>query len=228
MAFKASDSLPGLLAAEICEKIIRNELKPGERILESNIASSKGLSRSPVREALRILEKNRLVELIPRKGARVTALSAEQAECFYDVFEVLYALVARKASQHATQEDKDALFSAMKKIETAAGKGDVDGYFDGIFAFAAAGMKAARNPLLENLLGELWPNNRRFQYASLSKRMEDLKANARFFQEMFRHLTAGEAQKLEETVREYARNEKTFVLRMTAKDETEAGGDFNE
>ena len=85
MAFIAPDNLPEILTRDISEKIIRNELKPGERILETKIAAEMGVSRSPVRESLRMLEKNRLVELIPRKGARVTDLSVEAVlEAFRD------------------------------------------------------------------------------------------------------------------------------------------------
>lgn len=216
MEFKPADNLPGILTHEIGEKIIRNELKPGERILEAKIAESMGVSRSPVREALRILEKNRLVELIPRKGARVTAVNAEHIEWFYDIFEVLYSLVARKAFQHATEKDREALFSALKKIETSAEEADVEGYFDGIFEFAAIAMKAACNPLLEKLLLDLWPSNRRFQFASLSKRSGELKNNVRFFQKICRLLNSGEGAKLEEIVSDYARNEKAFALQVAA------------
>ena len=75
MTFKVSSGLAEQITEYISDKIIRMEIKPGERVLEINIAKELGVSRSPITEALRILEKTRLVELIPRKGARVTEMS---------------------------------------------------------------------------------------------------------------------------------------------------------
>ena len=85
---------------------------------------------------------------------------------------------------------------------------------NGIFEFAAVGLKAAKNPLLESILLDLWPNNRRIQYASLSSRPDELKKNIRFFQDMYRYLIAGDPEKVEKVVKAYARNEKEFALKI--------------
>lgn len=214
MAFVAPDNLPELLMRDISEKIIRNELKPGERILEAKIAEEMGVSRSPVREAMRILEKNRLVELVPRKGARVTAITIQHIEWFYDIYEALYGLVARKAAEHADAEDLQRMQAALMKIEQSAEAGDVQSYFNGIFEFAGVGMRAARNPLLEQTLKELWPSNRRIQYASLQFRKDDLKQNVVFFQAMAKYAAEGNGKKAEEEIRKYAQNEKAFALKI--------------
>ena len=214
MAFTPSENLPEQLARDIGHKIIRNTLKPGERILEAQLAAALGISRSPLREALRILEKQKLVELIPRKGARVTPISAAHIEWFYDIFEALYGLVARKAAENADDQDREALQGALQIIEAAAAAHDIDAYYDGIFAFAAVGLKAARNPLLEALLKDLWPSNRRIQYASLSLRADELQTNLRFFQAMQNHLEAGVPSGVEKAVKAYARNEKAFALKI--------------
>ncbi len=214
MAFIAPDNLPELLMRDISEKIIRNALKPGERILEAKIAEEMGVSRSPVREALRILEKNRLVELVPRKGARVTAITAQHIEWFYDIYEALYGLVARKAAEYADDDDLRQMAVALDRIEQAAEKGDVHEYYNGIFEFAGVGMRAARNPLLEQTLKELWPSNRRIQYASLQFRKDDLKQNVRFFQAMAKYAAEGNGPMAEKEIRKYAQNEKAFALRI--------------
>ncbi len=214
MAFTPPENLPEQLAREISDRIIHNELKPGERIIEARLAEEMGVSRSPLREALRILEKQKLVELTPRKGARVTPISAAYIEWYYDIFEALYSLVARRATENATEEDREALQATLRQIETAAIDNDIDTYFDGIFAFAAAGLQAARNPLLETLLRDLGPSNRRIQYASLSSRAGDLQHNVRFFQEMYQHLAAGRPSRVEAAARSYARNEKAFALKI--------------
>lgn len=218
MAFKPSGNLPEQLARDISEKIIRNEWKPGQRILEAKLAQETGISRSPVREALRILEKQKLVELIPRKGARVTPISASHIEWFYDIFEALYGLVARKAAENAGEDDRRDLLKALQRIETAAAEHDIETYYNGIFDFAAVGLKAAQNPLLISILADLWPSNRRIQYASLASREDELAANVQFFQDMHNHLVAGEISKVEEVVKAYARNEKEFALAIANGD----------
>lgn len=217
MAFKASENLDGQIAQYIGEKIIQLELKPGERILEAKISEEFGVSRGPVREALRILEKSRLVELIPRRGARVTEMSASHIEWLYDILEELYALTARKFIENCSEKDRRMLQGALKMIEESAEKDDITGYFNAIFEYALAGLKGAKNPLLEQMLIDLWPSNRRVQFASLSFRAEDLKKNAVFFQQATQYVEDGNTRKTSQTIRDYARNEKAFALKMLNK-----------
>ena len=214
MAFKASENLAEQIAQYVAEKIIQLELKPGERVLEAKISEEFGVSRGPVREALRILEKNRLVELIPRRGARVTEMSASYIEWLYDILEELYALTARKFIENSNEEDRRMLQDALKKIEENAEKGDVTGYFNATFEYALAGLKGAKNPLLEQMLIDLWPSNRRIQFASLSFRAEDLKKNAVFFQRATQYIEDGNTGKGSQGIRDYARNEKALALKM--------------
>ncbi|MFZ5571319.1 MAG: GntR family transcriptional regulator [Thermodesulfobacteriota bacterium] len=219
MTFTVPNNLSDIVVAEISEKIIRNELKPGERILETKLAEELGVSRSPIREALQLLGKNKLVEIIPRKGARVTEITPENVDWFYDIFEALYGMVARRATERATEKDFQALGTALEKIECAAREENVEKYYDGIFEFAAVSMKAARNPMLKQTLLELWPYNRRIQYASLSYRKADLEKNKVFFQRMAKYASEGKPEEAVRTIQDYARNEKTFALKML-KDKT--------
>ncbi|NOY69455.1 MAG: GntR family transcriptional regulator [Deltaproteobacteria bacterium] len=212
------ENLPELVTRELSNKIIRNELKPGERIFEAKIAQELGVSRSPVREALRILERNRLVEMIPRKGVRVTKITAQHIKWFYDIFEALYGLVARKAAENADSEDIGNMSVALKKIENAAEKGDIESYFINIFEYASVGMKAARNPLLEQLIIELWPSSRRIQFSSLLFRADDLKKNVTYFQRCSKYVEQGNALMAEKVIQEYARNEEAFALKIVNGD----------
>ena len=225
MAFKASENLAEQIAQYVAEKIIQLELKPGERVLETKISEEFGVSRGPVREALRILEKNRLVELIPRRGARVTEMSAAYIEWLYDILEELYALTARKFIENSSEKDRRMLQGALEMIEESAEKGDITEYFNAIFEYALAGLKGAKNPLLEQMLIDLWPSNRRVQFASLSLRAEDLKKNAVFFQQATRYAEDGNTGKVSQTIRDYARNEKALALKMLNKKSVKASAD---
>ena len=96
MALKMAGTLPDQIADYLLGKIVRLEIEPGERILEKELAEELGVSRSPIREALRILEKTGLVEIVPRHGARAAWLSEENIDSFYDVFTLLFTHVVRR------------------------------------------------------------------------------------------------------------------------------------
>jgi DNA-binding GntR family transcriptional regulator len=89
--------VPGLtksLITHLRGKIIRGELAPGERINEAQLAYDLGISRSPLREALRVLERERLIASVPRKGSLVTDVSPEDLDEIYQMREMIecYAL----------------------------------------------------------------------------------------------------------------------------------------
>jgi DNA-binding GntR family transcriptional regulator len=94
--FKITKNLSDQIADHLIEKIIRFEISPGDRLLEQKVAEELGVSRSPVREAFRILEKTGLVQLVPRCGVKVTSLSEKRVESFCDVFTLLFSHVVRR------------------------------------------------------------------------------------------------------------------------------------
>ena len=96
MEFTAAATLAEQISDFLSHQIIRMEIKPGARIIESKLAQELGTSKAPVREALRILEKKRLVEIVPRKGARVTKTSKHHLECIFDVFIELMGLAVHR------------------------------------------------------------------------------------------------------------------------------------
>jgi len=96
MAFKTSENLSDRIATYLTEKIIRLKLAPGERILEQTISDELGVSRSPIREAIRVLEKRGLVEIVPRCGARVSRVTEVIVEGYADILEVFYGLMVRR------------------------------------------------------------------------------------------------------------------------------------
>ena len=215
--FRVSKNLSEQIAGYLRVQIIRGELTPGSRILEARLAETMNVSRGPIREALRILEKTRLIELTPRRGARVTNMSLADIEALYDVLTELYGLVARKAAENRDQRDLERIREAVKRAEAFASKGDPPGYYDAIFEFAAAIRKASRNALADQIAEDLEPATRRTQFATLSGRVDDLAKNITFFQKAMRHIEKGNAEMAQQTLRQYAQNEKGFALRMQRK-----------
>lgn len=89
--------------------IMMGHLAPGERLVESEVADRLQVSRTPVREALRMLEKDGIAVSVPRRGTVVVGLKIEDALEIYNILSVLEGLVARLAAQNITPEEITAL-----------------------------------------------------------------------------------------------------------------------
>ncbi len=113
-------SLSEQIASRVAERILGEVKKPAERILEQQLAAEFRVSRGPVREALRILEREGLVEIIPRHGAQVTALSVTEVKNIFDIRASLLGLAARLAAQRKEPQTIAALAASIEKLARAA------------------------------------------------------------------------------------------------------------
>lgn len=96
------------------QSILKGELKPGERLMEIHLANQLGVSRTPIREAIRMLELDGLVKMIPRKGAQVSNISKEDLK---DVLEVRKALDTLAISLACERIDAVGLINLKKASE---------------------------------------------------------------------------------------------------------------
>ena len=101
------------------QAVLRGELKPGERLMEIALSQRLGVSRTPVREAIRMLEQEGLVIMIPRKGAQVAEISEKDLKDVLEVRLGLEELAVRIACQRITEEELEELERAVKKFEEA-------------------------------------------------------------------------------------------------------------
>ena len=132
----------------LLQRIASGELKQGERLVETRIASELGTSQAPVREALRDLELLRLVESEPFKGARVRAFGNTELIEVYPVRAVLEELAAKEATKRLAG-DVHALEAEVESMRTAAKRGDVNSLVRHDIAFHRLIVEAAGNPILE-------------------------------------------------------------------------------
>jgi len=119
-------SLTGEVFYNIREKILSGEYKPNEELKENTLATNLGVSRTPVREALRQLEFEGLVKIIPNKGAFVLGISLKDIRDIYEMRSLLEGLCARKACEHATKELLDKLDENIDLSEFYCNKGDFE------------------------------------------------------------------------------------------------------
>jgi DNA-binding GntR family transcriptional regulator len=204
--------LPEQIAQYLAEKIIHLEIKPGERILEANIAKELGVSRSPVREALHILNKQFLVEFLPRRGAIVAGFDVKFIDHLYDILSALYILLAQKGLPNATRADFDQVIPIVKSMEKCADKSDFEGYYNGMFQFTLVCMKIVGNPILEQIVLNLWPSKRRMEFATLYRRKDSLRVNLNFFLRGVTSFTEGKFDMIEKYIKEYIQHEKENAI----------------
>ncbi len=221
MEFKASENLAEQITEHLSEKIIHLQLKPGERILEAKVSEELGVSRGPIREALRILQRKRLVELMPRKGARVTEFSTQYIEWLYEILVEFYSIIIRKTIENYEEKlYKHYLDKLTPKIVDFAKSGNIREYYRAIFEFATLSMEAARNPLLEEMMTDFVPSVRRVQFASLSLRERDLENNCKYIVTVLDCVVERKVEEGVRAIQQFVLNEKKFALKTV--------GEYNE
>jgi DNA-binding GntR family transcriptional regulator len=108
------------IAVRVAGAIVRNRLKPGERLLENEVSAALGVSRAPTREALRILERERLVFLQARHGGVVAALDRIMLEEIFSARAVLHGLPFTELMERKPVELASALHEALPGVHAAA------------------------------------------------------------------------------------------------------------
>ena len=106
------------------DAIIKQVLKPGERLMEIQLADEMGVSRTPVREAIRKLELEGLVVMVPRKGAYVAGVSMKDIHEVYEVRAALEMLAVSLAAERITDEELDALERQVLRESEAEANAD--------------------------------------------------------------------------------------------------------
>jgi DNA-binding GntR family transcriptional regulator len=143
-----SRSLPMLFEEEIERVILGGEYAPGDRINEKELALRFGVSRGPIREALRSLEASGLVEQVRNRGVFVRRLTAEQAADIYDVRAVLFAFAGKLMAMKASGDDIVRLRSFVAAMDAAIARDDRKDYLRENFAFHMFIVAGAANPVL--------------------------------------------------------------------------------
>ena len=149
--------------------IIKGDLEPGKRLMEVQLAEQMGVSRTPVREAIRQLELEGLVVMVPRKGAYVAGLSKKDIIEVLEIRVVLEGLAADLAAKRATEEEIKRLSRVLEKFTEYAEKKDIQGLIDQDVAFHDVIYGATRNEKLLQLISGLREQVQRFRVMYISQ-----------------------------------------------------------
>jgi DNA-binding GntR family transcriptional regulator len=178
--------------ARIKQEIRSNCMPPGFQAPEPEIAAELGMSRTPVREALIRLQAEGLVELVPRRGVRVLALSADDMR---EIYEILTALepeaAANLAARRPTQEVLAPLEAAVSEMEAALKNPDLDRWAAADDRFHRELLALQNNRRLEEFLGALYDQAHRARMVTLRLRELPVKSTAEH-REILTHLRNGD------------------------------------
>jgi len=148
-------SLHDGVAARLRSMVFDNELAAGQWIDEKLLAEQWQVSRTPLREALKVLAAEGLVELVPHRGCRVIALSEDDADALFPVMALLEGRCAFEAVGKADDDDLRTLRRLHDELERHAAAHDIDGYYRANHTFHSQVQLCARNRWLDRATGDL-------------------------------------------------------------------------
>ena len=143
------------VAEQLRELIYQRKLMPGDWIDEKVLCDQIGISRTPLREALKVLHAEGLIEIVPRRGSRVSTLDEGGLHELFPVMGTLEGLCAYFAVQHLCKQDLEILEAMHEELEVLASAGKIDDYFEVNHKFHTQVQNFAHNRWLSRITVEL-------------------------------------------------------------------------
>ena len=190
--------------------IIDGELAPLARVNELELAERFGISRTPLREAIKILATEGLLELLPNRGARVVAISEAELDDMLEVVAGLEATAGELACRHLTESELAAIGDQQTRMVMAWRAGDEALYFTLNRAIHDAIMAAARNPTLAMIYGNVSGRIQRARFTAHKTPEQWAKAVGEH-ERMLTLLAARDGEALSRLMREHVRGKKPVI-----------------
>jgi DNA-binding GntR family transcriptional regulator len=194
------ESLADKAYQEIRELIVSLELAPGAVIDERDLMERLGIGRTPIREALRRLALERLVEVYPRRGMFVTNVDVRQLARLSEVRAVLEPEAARLAAERATAADRAGLDELLAELD--AGDSELMELDERIHR---AVYRAAHNDLLESTLEQYYALALRIWMLALERR-QDLEEAVEAHRDLVEAIRDGDGERAAQTMRDHVEN----------------------
>ncbi|WP_191488843.1 GntR family transcriptional regulator [Pseudomonas sp. FEN] len=217
MTFKAPDSLAEQIAHHLAERIIRGDLKPGERIQEQKVTLALNVSRGSVREALLILERRHLIAILPRRGAHVTELTAHKVQSLCTLMSELYILLGNAVAQRWREQADLAPFLQLQQRLTASfEREDIRTFVEDSFNVMRAAFPFADNPYLQETVENLQPAMSRAYYLALERRKAEMSEYLNLFAQLLGAVVARDLPLIRTVLASYAQRSCDSVLSALA------------
>lgn len=157
------------VAAELRNRIITGRLEPGAKLAVVALAEEIGVSVTPLREALKVLSTENLIDLTPNRGASVAPVSEQQTRHLFEVIAGIEALAAELACRRMTDADHAELRTLHDDMQDLAGTEDRVGYFELNRIIHDRIVDFARNPILHQQRRRLAQQAERVRYLALGR-----------------------------------------------------------
>lgn len=217
MSLKAV-SLSEQIADHLGERIVRGELAPGTKLPEAELAKSLDVSTNSLREAFRLLEKRHLIELQPRRGARVCEVTESEVRDLYDFLFLLLSHMAARAARDWQPGQIEDLAQMLPELERYFQADDLPGAHQVAFRFVElATRRFADNRYLAADIEDLVPLLKRFSYIALQEETTEFDVSLKIFQRLLENVLARNPEQAAADIREYGKNQCRIVLRAVAK-----------
>lgn len=212
-------TMPSQIADWIAAEIVAERFAPGHRLNEKELAERLGVSRAPLREALRMLETRGMVTIAPQRGARVTLLSREEVVHLFEIRAVLVGLAAREVARRWDDCLERSLAPCLEALERSLD--DPAGYAQASSAAALAISRACGNPRLADMIESFALQIGRYARLGLSTRPRRDRSigNWRALFDAFRARDEGVAESLQRLL---ATENRDAALRIVAERDAQA------
>lgn len=210
MEFEPQLTLTEQIADHLGSEIIAGRLAPATRIQELKVAGELGVSRGSVREALLILESRHLIEIIPRRGAVVSAMESNEIADFCEVFAQMQSLCFGKLAQ-LDRADLSPLTAAIERMAEAVREEDRDAVLTARREFLLASLPPLNNFYLSSVLKGLIPAGLRMEHLVSRHPSYDARDTLRYHQALMDAVEAGQLARVEELVRAYHARERKLA-----------------
>ena len=165
-SFLDSDSLHDGVLSQLRDAIVEGRLLPGARIPERELCAELGVSRTPLREALKVLAAEGLIELLPNRGARVRRFTAEDVREFFEVLAALESAAGRLACARITDAEIAAIERLHYEMYGHYMRRELPQYFHFNQTIHASIVEAARNETLKSTYQGFTTRMRQFRYSA--------------------------------------------------------------
>lgn len=192
--------------------ILTGRLKPGERLLENQLADELGVSRTPIREALRMLELENLVDLIPRRGALVKNMSEKDIKNVLEIRKVLEELAAGLATENITSREIAELKEAHRDFVEAFDRGDTPEVLAADIKFHEIIFNATGNEKLVQIISNISIQIYRYRIAYL-KLLKNISVPSEQHIALIGAFENRDAKKAKEIIREHIADQAMEILK---------------
>ena len=199
------------------QAILRGELKPGERLMEIQLANKLGVSRTPIREAIRKLELEGLVVMIPRKGAEVAKITVRDLKDALEVRMAIDSLSVKLACERLDEDDKTEIKQACVAFREAVKSKNVQAIVEGDERFHNTIYRASKNQKLITIAMNLREQvyRYRFEYVKDFSYHENL---IREHDQITEAILKGDVETAQKIMKEHIYNQEQIVIRNLQKE----------